>query len=91
MFASLLRKSKSKHWGNKDKWFLLHFDSSFYSWDNQILTFEISVCDDIIKSPSMNTKHKTLYANEIYVSLCNITTEKFCEKILWKLWPWNYY
>ena len=28
-----------EHLRNKEKWFLFHFESSFRSWDNQILTF----------------------------------------------------
>ena len=37
--------------------FLFHFESSFHSWDNQILTFQIFKCHDVIKCLSM--KHET--------------------------------
>ena len=37
--------------------FLFHFKSSFRSWDNQILTFQIFKYYDVIKCPSM--KHQT--------------------------------
>ena len=33
--------------------FLFHFKSSFHSWDNQILTFQIFECHDVIKCLSM--------------------------------------
>ena len=38
---------------NKKKCFLFHFESFFRSWDNQILTFEIFKCHDVIKCLSM--------------------------------------
>ena len=37
--------------------FLFHFKSSFRSWDNQILNFQIFKCYDVIKYLSM--KHET--------------------------------
>ena len=49
--------SKREHLWNKEKCFLLHFESSFRSWDNQILNFQIFKCHDIIKCLSM--KHET--------------------------------
>ena len=57
IFASLFCVSKRKHFQNKEKCFLIHFESSFSSWDNQILTFYIFKYYDVIKCPSM--KHKT--------------------------------
>ena len=38
IFASFC-KSKGEHLLNKEKSFLFHCESSFRSWDNQILTF----------------------------------------------------
>ena len=57
IFASLFFMSKREHLWNKEKCFLFHFESSFRSWDNQILTFQIFKCHDIIKCPTM--KHET--------------------------------
>ena len=56
-FASWFCKSKGEHLWNKEKCFLFHFRSSFRSWDNQILTFEIFKYHDVIKFPSI--KHET--------------------------------
>ena len=39
IFACLFCLSKREHLWNKGKCFLFHFESSFRSWDNQILTF----------------------------------------------------
>ena len=49
--------SKREHLWNKEECFLFHLESSFCSWDNQILTFQIFKCHDVIKCPNM--KHKT--------------------------------
>ena len=57
IFASLFFRSKRKHLWNKGKCFLFHLKSSFLSWVNQILTFQIFKCHDIIKSLSI--KHET--------------------------------
>ena len=57
IFASLFRRSKRYHLWNEEKCFLFHFESSFHSWDNQILTFQIFKCHDVIKCLSM--KHVT--------------------------------
>ena len=57
IFTSLFFISKREHLWNKEKCFLFHFESSFRSWDNQILTFQIFKCHDVIKYPSINTKH----------------------------------
>ena len=56
IFVSLFCMSKREHLWNK-KCFLFHFESSFRSWVNQILTFQVFVCHDIIKCLSM--KYKT--------------------------------
>ena len=57
IFASLFFISKIEHLWNKEEYFLFHLESSFCSWDNQILTFQIFKCHDIIKCLSM--KHET--------------------------------
>ena len=59
IFASLFFMSKREHLWNKEECFSFHLESSFHSWDNQILTFQIWKCHDIIKCPSM--KHETFY------------------------------
>ena len=56
IFASLFCMFKTDHFWNKEKCFLFHFESSFCSWDNQILFFQIFKCHDVIKRLSM--KHK---------------------------------
>ena len=57
IFVSLFCKSKEEHLWNKEKCFLFHFESYLRSWDNQILTFQIFKCDNVIKCSSM--KHET--------------------------------
>ena len=57
IFASLFFAFKREHFWNKEKCCLSHFESSFRSWDNHILTFQIFKCHDIIKCLSM--KHET--------------------------------
>ena len=57
VFASLFSMSKREHFWNKKKYFFFHFESCFHSWDNQILTFHISTCHDVMKCLSM--KHET--------------------------------
>ena len=56
IFANLFFMSKREHLWNKEECFLFHLESSFCSWDNQILTFQIFKCHDVIKCPSM--KHE---------------------------------
>ena len=48
IFASLFCKSEGEHLWNKDC-FLFRFESSFRSWNNQIWTFQIFKCYDVIK------------------------------------------
>ena len=48
---------KRKHLWNKEKCFQLHFESSFRSWGNQILTFKIFKCHNVIKR--LTIKHET--------------------------------
>ena len=58
IFASLFGIYRREHFWNKEKCFLFHFEISCRSWDNQILTFHIVKCYDVIKCLSM--KHETL-------------------------------
>ena len=57
IFTSAFFMSKRKDLWNKEKCFLFHFESSFRSWDNQILNFQIFKCHDVIKCLCM--KHET--------------------------------
>ena len=59
IFASLFFMFKREHLWNKEKCFLFHLESSFCSWDDQILTFQIFKSHDVTKSPGM--KHKTYF------------------------------
>ena len=56
IFASLFCMSKKEHLWNEKKCDLFHFESSFRSWNNQILTFQIFKCHDVINCLSM--KHE---------------------------------
>ena len=56
IFTSLFCIPEIEDWWNKEKCFLFHFESSFCSWDNQILDFQIFQFHDVIKCPSM--KHE---------------------------------
>ena len=47
--------SKRKLFRNKEKC-LFHFDSSFSSWENQVLTFHMFKCHDAIKCLNMKPK-----------------------------------
>ena len=60
IFATLLCKYKREHLWNKVKYFLFHLESSFHLWDNQILTFQILKCHEVIKC--LGTKHETHFA-----------------------------
>ena len=53
IFASSASMSNKEHFWNKGKWFLFLFESSFCSWDNQILNFQIFKCHHVIKCLSM--------------------------------------
>ena len=57
IFASLFFMSKREHLWNKEECFLFHLESSFRSWDNQTLNFQIFKCHDVIKFQAWNTKH----------------------------------
>ena len=53
-FASLFCVSKKSFLETRKSVFLFHFKSSFRSWNNQVLTFKILKCHDVIKYQSMN-------------------------------------
>ena len=72
--------SKREHLSNKEKCFLFHFESSFCSWDNQILTFQIFKCHDVIKYLSM--KHETHFIEKLRKSLNTALTQPGNE-----IWP----
>ena len=57
IFASLFCLPKREYLWNKEKCFLFYFESSFPSWDNQILIFHVFKCHDVTKCLSM--KHAT--------------------------------
>ena len=58
-FASLFFVSKREHLWKKKKYFLFHFENPFRSWNNQILTFQVFKCHDVIKCLIM--KHETRF------------------------------
>ena len=53
IFASLFYISNREHLQNKEKWFLFHFESSYRSLDNLILSFQVFKCHDLIKCLSI--------------------------------------
>ena len=53
IFASLFFMSEREGYWIKEECFLFYLESSFHSWDNQNLTFQIFKCHDVIKCPSM--------------------------------------
>ena len=62
IFASLFFMCKIEHLWNKEECFLFHLESSFLSWDNQFLTFQIFKCHNVIKCPNMKLEtHFTEY------------------------------
>ena len=79
----------------QEKKFLFHFESSFRSLDNQILTFQAFKCHDIIKCLSM--KHETHFTEQLEkqaqsgnetLLLYIISQNKiFDQNILRKMWP----
>ena len=74
IFASLFFKFKGEHLWNKEKCFSFHFKSSFRSWDNQILNFQIFKCCDVIEFFD-----KTFSFQRI---LCKKESEEVC-KLIW--------
>ena len=89
-FVSLFCMSK-----REKKEFYFHFKSSFRSWDNQILTFQIFKCHHVIKC--LSVKHETYFIDTLgttvwlwnLVGLCNITKEKFLSKSYMKNVTWK--
>ena len=53
IFVSVFCISKREHLWNEEKCFLFHFESSFRSWNNQTVTFEVFKFHDVIKFLSM--------------------------------------
>ena len=94
--------SKREPLWNKEKCFLFHFESSFRSWDDQVLTFQIFKFHDVIKCASM--KHKTFYwitwevntsGNEIWPDYVILQKKIFYKKssmknVAWKLIPGSF-
>ena len=80
IFTSLFCMPKRKDLWNKEKKFLFHFKSSFRSWDDQILNFQIFKCHDDIQMPKHETRNPfhwiTWEANTAwqwnFASLCHI-------------------
>ena len=57
IFAGLFCKSKGEHLWNKKNYLLFHFESSFRSRDNQILTFQIFNIMTSSTAQAWSTKH----------------------------------
>ena len=57
IFASLFCMPIKELLWNKENCFLFHFESSFRSWENKILTFQIFKFHDVIEC--LNMKHET--------------------------------
>ena len=62
-FASFILSFKESTCKRRKNVFLFYFESSFLSWDYQILLFQIFKCHDVIKYPSM--KHETHLLNNL--------------------------
>ena len=56
IFVSLFFKSDGELLWNKEKCLLFHFESSFPSWDEQVLTFQLLKCHDI-QMPKYKTQN----------------------------------
>ena len=56
IFPSLFFTSKREHLWNEAKCFLFHLKSSIRAGDNQVLTFQVFICHDVMKCPDM--KHE---------------------------------
>ena len=89
IFTSLFYKSKGEHLQNKEKCILFHFESSFCSWDNQVLTFQILNVWTSSNAQAWSTKEISLNNLESKLNLCNIKKEIFYQKTVWKMWPGN--
>ena len=60
IFACVFCQAEGEHLWNKD---IFQFESSFCSWDNQVLTFQKFKCHDVMKYPSM--KHETHFTEKL--------------------------
>ena len=60
IFACVFCQAEGEHLWNKDNF---QFESSFCSWDNQVLTFQKFKCHDVMKYPSM--KHETHFTEKL--------------------------
>ena len=70
MFASLFCMSKGEHLRIKEKCFSFHFETSYHSREDQILTFQVfKSCDVIKKLETRNMKH--ILPNSILVNKVN--------------------
>ena len=88
IFASLFCSLKECTFETREMFFLFHFKSAFLSWDNQILTFQVFKCNDVIQYLRYKTRN-TFYwitwgVNIVWcwhlASLCNITKDNFLHK-----------
>ena len=92
IFASLFCKFKGEYLWNKEKCFSYQFESSFRSWDNQILTFQYSNVMTLSNVHAWNIMHILLNNLESKHSLVmkfgqfmqhdkrKTFIKKFCEK-----------
>ena len=65
--------SKREHFWDEKKCYLFHFGSSFCSWDNQIMTFQISWHHKMPKHKTRNTfLWITWKVNTVYFPLCQL-------------------
>ena len=97
IFANLFCMSKGEYLKIKGKCFFFYYQSSFRSWDNQILTFQVFRCHEVIKCSSI--KHKSILLNNLrskhilvmkFGQFMYITKEKFLSKdsiknVAWKI------
>ena len=82
IFADLFYMSKTKHLWNKENKILFHFESSFCSWDNQILTFSVWNAKPILNN--LGSKH-SLVGNQIW-PVYVIVQNKFFIKKFYEKW-----
>ena len=97
IFTSLFCMSKREDLRNKEKCFYFTSKALFGSWDNQILSFQIFKCHDVIKC--LSVKHETCFIKklvkqtqhgyEIWPVYVTLQDNFFHHKILWEMWPWN--
>ena len=83
IFASLFCMCKRTHFRNKEQYFSFHFESSFCSWDNQVLAFQTFKYPDVIKCLSMKLEPHLLTN---FGSIKNLY-----ENVAWKLVSSNFF